>query len=42
VEWEVEFADEFRHWWDNLSEAEQEDVNDEHLRALMKEGESHG
>ena len=24
--WEVEFTDEFQHWWDSLSEDEQDDV----------------
>lgn len=27
MEWEVEFTDEFFHWWDGLTEAEQVDVN---------------
>ena len=27
MEWEVELTDEFERWWDNLTEAEQEDVN---------------
>jgi len=27
MEWEVEFTDEFSHWWDALTEAEQVDVN---------------
>ncbi len=27
MEWEVEFTDEFEHWWNSLSEDEQEDVN---------------
>jgi hypothetical protein len=26
AEWDVEFTDEFETWWDNLTEAEQEDV----------------
>ncbi len=26
MEWEVEYIDEFEEWWDDLSEAEQEDV----------------
>ena len=28
-EWEVEFTDEFRTWWDGLTEAEQVDVRAE-------------
>jgi hypothetical protein len=27
MEWEVECTDEFSHWWDGLTEAEQVDVN---------------
>jgi len=26
MEWEVEYADEFGHWWDSLSVSEQESV----------------
>lgn len=27
MEWEVEYTDEFRQWWNGLDEDEQEDVN---------------
>ena len=27
MEWEVEFTDEFGEWWNDLSSAEQEDIN---------------
>jgi hypothetical protein len=27
MEWEVEFTDEFEHWWDTLSEEEQDEID---------------
>jgi len=27
MEWDVEYTDEFEGWWDDLSEAEQEDID---------------
>lgn len=27
MEWEVEYTDEFGHWWETLTEGEQEDVS---------------
>lgn len=26
MKWEIEYTDEFEHWWDTLSEAEQESI----------------
>jgi len=33
-EWEVEFTDEFRAWWDGLTEAEQVDVRRPHVDSV--------
>ena len=35
--WEIEFTDEFHHWWNSLSEREQEDVGAV-IDALVVEG----
>lgn len=35
--WEVEFTDEFEHWWNTLSESEQGKV-DARVRLLMERG----
>ena len=39
--WEVEFTDEFGAWWNGLAEDEQDadDLYDEHLETLLREGE---
>jgi len=37
MEWDVEYIDEFEVWWNELSEAEQEDI-DACVRLLEKQG----
>lgn len=37
MEWEVEYTDEFEHWWNTLTEEEQEDI-DVKVRLLQRIG----
>lgn len=37
MEWEVEFTDEFKIWWDTLSEAEQDEI-DAKVELLQEHG----
>jgi hypothetical protein len=41
MEWDVEFTDEFEHWWIALSENEQDSV-DQMVRLLQARGPSLG
>ncbi len=42
MSWEVEYTDEFKQWWQQLSDSQQDAVADslydEHLEELRKEG----